>query len=62
MNGFMQTCFYFGYMGLLFWGLFLLLGNVGFRCGRGGGGGAQHAARGTRPASTSSSSGLCWGS
>jgi hypothetical protein len=31
MHGLMQTCFYFGYMGLACYAFFLLLGMVGFR-------------------------------
>ncbi len=31
MKGFMQTCFYFGYMGLACYVFFLMLGMVGFR-------------------------------
>eukprot|EP00695_Tsukubamonas_globosa_P002905 TRINITY_DN4126_c0_g1_i1.p3 TRINITY_DN4126_c0_g1~~TRINITY_DN4126_c0_g1_i1.p3 ORF type:complete len:82 (-),score=30.41 TRINITY_DN4126_c0_g1_i1:34-279(-) len=30
MNGFFQLSFYFGYMGLICYGLFLMLGTVGF--------------------------------
>lgn len=31
MSGFMQTTFYFGYMGIVSYGFFLMLGTVGFR-------------------------------
>lgn len=31
MTGFMQTSFYFGYMSIICYGAFLLLGAVGFR-------------------------------
>lgn len=31
MNGMLQTCFFFGYMGICCFGLFLMLGTVGWR-------------------------------
>jgi hypothetical protein len=31
MEGFMQVSFYFGYMGIVCYGFFLLLGYVGWR-------------------------------
>ena len=31
MHGFLQTSFYFGYMGVVCYAMFLMLGNVGFR-------------------------------
>jgi hypothetical protein len=31
MSGFMQTSFFFGYMSIICYGFFLMLGNVGFR-------------------------------
>jgi len=31
MNGFMQTSFFFGYMSIICYGFFLMLGNVGYR-------------------------------
>lgn len=31
MSGFMQTTFFFGYMGMACYGLFIMLGTIGFR-------------------------------
>jgi hypothetical protein len=31
MSGFMQTSFFFGYMGMVCYGFFLMLGTVGYR-------------------------------
>ena len=31
MSGLMQTSFFYGYMALICWGLFLMLGSVGYR-------------------------------
>ena len=47
MNGVMQTMFFFGYMGAVSYGFFLMLGFVGFvRYGRGGGGGGREGGSG----------------